>query len=89
MNGSSQNGDSRMIRTRVPRGGSVERRNQLNRKLEGQRKGGRGRAEVPEAAQSGYAQAMKLSSEFIAGVVWWGPVSVGLPTSGWGHRRLG
>ncbi|MBN9669157.1 AtpZ/AtpI family protein [Roseibium aggregatum] len=70
MNGSSQNGETDDRAEEASEADLSERRNRLNRMLEGQR---RAAVDVErkssKSATSGYAQAMKLSSEFIAGIV--------------------
>lgn len=65
---SSQNGDEE-DRAGVPEAGLSERRAQLNRKLDDLRAVEEKAAKKSQSSSSGYAQAMKLSSEFIAGVL--------------------
>jgi len=65
---SSQNGD-KQDRTGSPEAGLSERRAQLNRKLDDLRAVEEKAAKKSPSNSSGYAQAMKLSSEFIAGVL--------------------
>ena len=66
---SSQNGDREDRAAGSPEAGLSERRAQLNRKLDGIRAVEEKAARKPQSSSSGYAQAMKLSSEFIAGVL--------------------
>jgi len=66
---SSQNGDGEDRTAGSPEAGLSERRAQLNRKLDGIRAVEEKAARKPQSSSSGYAQAMKLSSEFIAGVL--------------------
>lgn len=70
MNNSAQNNGSEDARDELSQAELAERRNRLNRMLDDRRTA----EEVKEQARSkndtkGYAQAMKLSSEFIAGIV--------------------
>lgn len=66
---SSQNGDEEDRTDGSPKAGLSERRAQLNRKLDGIRAVEEKAARKSQSSSSGYAQAMKLSSEFIAGVL--------------------
>lgn len=66
---SSQNGDKEDQAGGSPEAGLSERRTQLNRKLDGIRAVEEKAARKSQSSSSGYAQAMKLSSEFIAGVL--------------------
>lgn len=66
---SSENGENHDHNGDVSQAGLSERRAQLNRKLEDQRAVEQKAARKSESNSSGYAQAMKLSSEFIAGVL--------------------
>lgn len=66
---SSQNGDEEDRASGSPEAGLSERRAQLNRKLDGIRAVEEKAARKSQSSSSGYAQAMKLSSEFIAGVL--------------------
>ena len=66
---SSQNGDDNDRTAGSPQEGLSERRAQLNRKLDGIRAVEEKSARKSQSSSSGYAQAMKLSSEFIAGVL--------------------
>eukprot|EP00903_Cladosiphon_okamuranus_P001102 g1100.t1 len=68
MNMSSQNGDDE-DRAGAPEAGLSERRAQLNRKLDDFTAVEQKAAKKSQSNSSGYAQAMKLSSEFIAGVL--------------------
>ena len=65
---SSQNGDDE-DRAGALEAGLSERRAQLNRKLDDFKAVEEKAAKKPQSTSSGYAQAMKLSSEFIAGVL--------------------
>ena len=64
---SSQNGDNKDRAVGSPEAGLSERRAQLNRKLDDIRVVEEKTARKSQSSSSGYAQAMKLSSEFIAG----------------------
>lgn len=66
---SSENGENHDRNGDVSQAGLSERRAQLNRKLEDQRAVEEKAARKSEGGSAGYAQAMKLSSEFIAGVL--------------------
>ncbi|GAB2185583.1 AtpZ/AtpI family protein [Roseibium sp. LAB1] len=66
---SSQNGDNEDRVVGSPEAGLSERRAQLNRKLDDIRVVEQKTARKSQSSSSGYAQAMKLSSEFIAGVL--------------------
>jgi len=66
---SSQNRGSGDHKGGGPEAGLSERRAQLNRKLEDRRAVEEKTARKSQSSSSGYAQAMKLSSEFIAGVL--------------------
>jgi len=66
---SSQNGDKEDRAIGTPEAGLSERRAQLNRKLDDLRVVEEKAARKSQSSSSGYAQAMKLSSEFIAGVL--------------------
>ncbi len=66
---SSENGEKNDRNGDVSQAGLSDRRAQLNRKLEDQRAVEEKAARKAESNSSGYAQAMKLSSEFIAGVL--------------------
>ncbi|TYC67635.1 ATP F0F1 synthase subunit I [Stappia sp. BW2] len=66
---SSQNGDNKDRTVGSPEAGLSERRAQLNRKLDDIRVVEEKTARKSQSSSSGYAQAMKLSSEFIAGVL--------------------
>ncbi len=66
---SSQDGGDKDRGGGVPEAGLSERRAQLNRKLEDRRAVETKAARQSQSSSSGYAQAMKLSSEFIAGVL--------------------
>ncbi|MCK7610779.1 AtpZ/AtpI family protein [Roseibium sediminicola] len=66
---SSQNGDGEDRAAGSSEAGLSERRAQLNRKLDGIRAVEEKAARKSQSSSSGYAQAMKLSSEFIAGVL--------------------
>ncbi|ASP37127.1 MULTISPECIES: AtpZ/AtpI family protein [Stappiaceae] len=65
---SSQNGDDE-DRVGAPEAGLSERRAQLNRKLDDFKAVEEKAAKKSQSTSSGYAQAMKLSSEFIAGIL--------------------
>ncbi len=69
MSGSSQNGNSDDLDKTTSEADLSERRNRLNRMLEGQRKAEEAEQKVKKSDSSGYGQAMKLSSEFISGIV--------------------
>ncbi|WP_306140951.1 AtpZ/AtpI family protein [Roseibium sp. MMSF_3412] len=66
---SSENDQNKDRNGDVSQAGLSERRAQLNRKLEDQRAVEEKAAKKSESNSAGYAQAMKLSSEFIAGVL--------------------
>jgi len=66
---SSQNGDHNDRMAGSPQAGLSERRAQLNRKLDDIKAVEEKTARKSQSSSSGYAQAMKLSSEFIAGVL--------------------
>ncbi|MBO6508592.1 MAG: AtpZ/AtpI family protein [Roseibium sp.] len=66
---SSQNGDFEDRNEAASEAGLSERRAQLNRKLDDRRVEEEKAARKSQSNSSGYAQAMKLSSEFIAGVL--------------------
>ncbi|MEM5580901.1 MULTISPECIES: AtpZ/AtpI family protein [unclassified Roseibium] len=66
---SSQNGDKEDRTVGTLEAGLSERRAQLNRKLDDRRVVEEKAARKSTSSSSGYAQAMKLSSEFIAGVL--------------------
>ncbi|WP_420335917.1 AtpZ/AtpI family protein [Roseibium sp.] len=66
---SSENDQNEDRNGDVSQAGLSERRAQLNRKLEDQRAVEEKAAKKSESNSAGYAQAMKLSSEFIAGVL--------------------
>lgn len=66
---SSENDQNKDRYDDVSQAGLSERRAQLNRKLEDQRAVEEKAAKKSESNSAGYAQAMKLSSEFIAGVL--------------------
>ncbi|MET1414030.1 AtpZ/AtpI family protein [Roseibium sp. HPY-6] len=66
---SSENDQNDDRNTDVSQAGLSERRAQLNRKLDDQRVADEKAARKSESNSAGYAQAMKLSSEFIAGVL--------------------
>lgn len=66
---SSGNGENHDRNGDVSKAGLSERRAQLNRKLDDQRAADEKAVRKSESNSSGYAQAMKLSSEFIAGVL--------------------
>ncbi len=66
---SSQNGDGKDRKGDTPEAGLSERRAQLSRKLDDLRAVEQKSARKSQSSSSGYAQAMKLSSEFIAGVL--------------------
>jgi ATP synthase protein I len=68
-NMSSQNGDFEDRNEAASKAGLSERRTQLNRKLDDRRAEDNKTARKSQSSSSGYAQAMKLSSEFIAGVL--------------------
>lgn len=69
MSGSAQNND-KMGRPEDASGlGLSERRAQLDRKLQDRRAAELSAKQKSKSSSSGYAQAMKLSSEFIAGVL--------------------
>ena len=78
MTGSAQNGETNGPAEETPEADLSERRDRLNRLLEDQRKADEAerRKNSGNRSGAGYAQALKLSSEFIAGVL----VGVGL---GW------
>lgn len=69
MTGSAQNGDGSGNGPELSEAELSERRDRLNRVLEGRAKAEESAAARKPANTSGYAQAMKLSSEFIAGIV--------------------
>ena len=66
---SSQNGDDNDRTAGSPQAGLSERRAQLNRKLDDIKAVEEKTVRKSQSSSSGYAQAMKLSSEFIAGVL--------------------
>ncbi|WP_299480291.1 AtpZ/AtpI family protein [uncultured Roseibium sp.] len=66
---SSENDQNDDRNTDVSQAGLSERRAQLSRKLDDQRVADEKAARKSESNSAGYAQAMKLSSEFIAGVL--------------------
>ncbi|WP_428641720.1 AtpZ/AtpI family protein [Roseibium sp.] len=66
---SSQDDGNKDRKDDVPEAGLSERRAQLNRKLEDLAVAETKAARKSQSNSSGYAQAMKLSSEFIAGVL--------------------
>ncbi|WP_298984920.1 AtpZ/AtpI family protein [uncultured Roseibium sp.] len=66
---SSQNGGDEDQNGDAPEAGLSERRAQLNRMLDDRRVEEEKAARKSQSNSSGYAQAMKLSSEFIAGVL--------------------
>ena len=66
---SSENDENHDRNGDVSQAGLSERRAQLNRKLDDQRAVEEKVTRKSESNSSGYAQAMKLSSEFIAGVL--------------------
>ncbi|POF34754.1 AtpZ/AtpI family protein [Roseibium marinum] len=66
---SSHNGDKEDRAAGIPEAGLSERRAQLNRKLDDVKAVEQKAARKSQSSSSGYAQAMKLSSEFIAGVL--------------------
>lgn len=69
MSGSSQNGRSKDPETETSEADLSARRDRLNRVLEGQRAAEVAERKAQNSDTSGYAQAMKLSSEFISGIV--------------------
>ena len=69
MTGSTQNGDGSGNGPELSEAELSERRNRLNRVLEGRAKAEEAERSRKPTITSGYAQAMKLSSEFIAGIV--------------------
>jgi len=69
MSGSSQNGNSDDLDKVASEADLSERRNRLNRMLDGQRKAEEAEHKARKSDSSGYGQAMKLSSEFISGIV--------------------
>ncbi|TYC62412.1 ATP F0F1 synthase subunit I [Rhodobacterales bacterium] len=69
MSGSSQNGNEDGRTEGTSEADLSERRSRLNRMLEGQRAAEDAERKSRNGKPSGYAQAMKLSSEFIAGIV--------------------
>ncbi|QDG79088.1 AtpZ/AtpI family protein [Labrenzia sp. PHM005] len=69
MSGSSQNGNSDDLDKAASEADLSERRDRLNRMLDGQRKADEAEQRVKKSDSSGYGQAMKLSSEFISGIV--------------------
>jgi ATP synthase protein I len=69
MSGSSQNGNSDDLDKGASEADLSERRDRLNRKLDGQRKAEEAERAAKKSDNSGSAQAMKLSSEFISAVV--------------------
>ncbi len=69
MSGSSQHGGKDGRPEETSEADLSERRNRLNRVLEGQRAAEGAERKSRKGEPSGYAQAMKLSSEFIAGIV--------------------
>ncbi|PVB63040.1 AtpZ/AtpI family protein [Labrenzia sp. 011] len=73
---SSHNGDKEGRAAGNPEAGLSERRARLNRKLDDLKAVEEKTARKSQGSSSGYGQAMKLSSEFIAGVL----VGVGI---GW------
>ncbi|WP_299811160.1 AtpZ/AtpI family protein [uncultured Roseibium sp.] len=66
---SSHNGDKEDRAAGNPEAGLSERRAQLNRKLDGLKAVEQKAARKSQSSSSGYAHAMKLSSEFIAGIL--------------------
>ncbi|MEJ8473481.1 AtpZ/AtpI family protein [Roseibium algae] len=69
MNDSAQNGENSDRKKEQPEAGLSDRRDQLNRMLDDRRKAEQVAATKSNSSTSGYGQAMKLSSEFIAGIV--------------------
>ncbi|MTI07768.1 ATP F0F1 synthase subunit I [Roseibium denhamense] len=69
MIGSSQNGGIPDPDRDLSEAELSERRNRLNQRLEGQRAAEEAERKSQKSDTSGYAQAMKLSSEFISGIV--------------------
>ena len=69
MSGSSQNGETNGPTQETSEADLSERRDRLNRMLEGQRAAEDAERKSQKSDAPGYAQAMKLSSEFIAGIV--------------------
>ncbi len=69
MNSSSQNGGTDGGPEGIPEADLSERRDRLNRLLDVQRAAEEAERKSTKGDTSGYAQAMKLSSEFIAGIV--------------------
>ncbi|WP_420411914.1 AtpZ/AtpI family protein [Roseibium sp.] len=69
MSGSSQNGNSDDLDKVASEADLSERRDRLNRMLDGQRKAEEAEQKAKKSDSSGYGQAMKLSSEFISGIV--------------------
>ena len=69
MNGSSQNNDGQDRQEAPLESGLSERRAQLDRKLEDRREAELSAKRKLEKSSTGYGQAVKLSSEFIAGVL--------------------
>ncbi|MCV0425964.1 MAG: AtpZ/AtpI family protein [Roseibium sp.] len=69
MSGSSQNGETNGPSKETSEADLSERRDRLNRMLEGQRAAEDAERKSQKSDAPGYAQAMKLSSEFIAGIV--------------------
>lgn len=76
MTGSSQNGDEKERQEGSSGSGLSERRAQLDRKLQDHHAAELSAQQKARGNSSGYGQAMKLSSEFIAGIL----VGVGI---GW------
>ena len=69
MNGSAQDGDNPDQGKGASGQGLSERRAQLDRKLDDMRKAEVTAEQKSQSSSAGYAQAMKLSSEFIAGIL--------------------
>lgn len=69
MSGSSQNDGKDGQSEETSKADLSERRDRLNRILDGQRAAEDAKRNSRKGDTSGYAQAMKLSSEFIAGIV--------------------
>ncbi|MEM9632289.1 MAG: AtpZ/AtpI family protein [Pseudomonadota bacterium] len=69
MNDSSQNDETNGPSKATSEADLSERRDRLNRMLEGQRAAEDAERKSQKSDAPGYAQAMKLSSEFIAGIV--------------------
>lgn len=69
MSGSSHNDETNGPTKATSEADLSERRDRLNRMLEGQRAAEDAERKSQKSDAPGYAQAMKLSSEFIAGIV--------------------